>query len=59
MGFQVIADAKRTLTDAEREDYEERAALKEYEAGMARPVAEFEALKEVLAKRAQLPLGVK
>jgi hypothetical protein len=59
MGFQVIADAKRTLTDAEREDYEERASIKEHDAGMHRTVAEFEALKEVLAKRAQLPLGVK
>jgi hypothetical protein len=59
MGFQVLADAKASLTDAEREDYEERAAILEHDAGMSRTIAEYEALKAVLAKRAQLPLGVK
>jgi hypothetical protein len=59
MGFQVLADAKATLTGAEREDYEERAAILEHEAGMSRTIAEYEALKAVLAKRAQLPLGAK
>jgi hypothetical protein len=48
-----------SLTDAEREDYEERAAILEHEAGMGRSVAEAEALRAVLAKRDGLPLGAK
>lgn len=39
------------LTAAEREDYEERASIYEFEAGMSREVAEREALRVVAAKR--------
>lgn len=39
------------LNDAESEYYEERAAIREYEAGMSRDAAEVEAMREVLAQR--------
>lgn len=39
------------LTPAEREDYEERAAILEYLAGYQRPHAERKALEMVIAKR--------
>ena len=39
------------LTPAEREDYEERAGILEYEAGLSRPEAERRALEMVIAKR--------
>ena len=39
------------MTEAEREDYEERAAIIEYEAGKPRQIAEREALRLVMEKR--------
>lgn len=44
------------LTEAEREDFEERAAIMEYCAGMKRPTAERWALNNVLEKRKRQPL---
>jgi hypothetical protein len=40
-----------TLTPAEREDYTERAAILEFEAGLPRAEAERRALAIVVAKR--------
>lgn len=39
------------LTDYEREVYEERAAIMEFDGGLARPDAEREALCQVMERR--------
>lgn len=39
------------LTDDERDDYEERAAIMEHDGGMPRAQAEAEALRVVIGKR--------
>lgn len=41
------------LTDYEREIYEERAAIMEFDGGLARPNAEREALAEVQRQRGE------
>lgn len=48
MGEITIED----LTSDEREDYEERAAIREYEAGFTREEAERLALEDMLRERA-------
>ena len=45
------AEALATLTPAERELYEERAAIREYLGNQPRDAAESAALREVLAGR--------
>jgi hypothetical protein len=42
----------RRLTAAERDDYEERAAIMEHDGGLSRAEAERQALARVLAARA-------
>jgi len=39
------------MTDNEKEEFEERAAIMEYEAGMPRKEAEWLALKHLLQKK--------
>ena len=39
------------MTEAEREDYEERAAIMEYDGGLSREEAERQAWRIVMAKR--------
>lgn len=39
------------FTEDEREDYEERASIFQFEAGMSKEVAEREAWRDVLKKR--------
>ena len=46
-------DDLTTLTPDEREDYEERAAIREFDGGFTREEAEALALQEILAKRAR------
>ena len=41
----------RPFTDAEQADYEERAAIREYEAGYSRATAERLAKQDVLRQR--------
>lgn len=43
------------LSEVERCQYEERAAIKKYDAGLPREQAEAQALEEVLAQRSQWP----
>ena len=40
-----------SMTEAEREDYEERAAIMEYDGGLSREAAERAAWQIVMAKR--------
>ncbi len=49
----MTAATKPRLTPAEREDYAERAAILEYDAGLSRAEAERRAVALVLAKRGQ------
>ena len=42
------------LSEAEREEYEERAAIMEYDGGLSRAEAERQALERILAKRGNL-----
>lgn len=44
------AEIAASLSPADRYDYDERAAIMEFEAGLARPEAERLALAEVLSK---------
>jgi len=46
---------KAHLTEVERELYEERAAIMEYDAGMPRKEAEMAAMQYILGDRRQSP----
>ena len=54
-----VAEALAGLTSDQREAFEERAAILEYDAGLPRRTAERRALAEVLtqARRTPLPPG--
>lgn len=42
---------KKSFTPEEEMDFEERAAIREYDGGQPRYVAEYEARKEIIARR--------
>ena len=46
------------LTTAEREDFEERAAIVEYLAGWPRPIAEAEARRALGESRSRVAIGM-
>ena len=46
-----------TITDAEREVFEERAGIMEYDGGLSRDQAEREAMKTILKTRQHKKLG--
>ncbi len=48
--FEWQREALASLSDAEREEYEERAAIMEYDGGLPRAEAERMALERILAK---------
>lgn len=51
-----VAEAVAGLTPDQREAFEERAAILEYDAGFSRRTAERRALAEVLAQVGRTPL---
>jgi hypothetical protein len=47
-------DILSTLSEAERDDFEERAAIMEYDGGLSREEAERQAMLRILEKRGVL-----